>query len=267
MDTVSSKDGTTIAFDRLGDGPPIVMVAGAIQHRAVDPSTFQLMELLAPRFTTYRYDRRGRGDSGDTPPYAENREIEDLAALIDHAGGSAFVVGGSSGAILAADAAAAGMPITKLALYEPPFAIGDGTRPPLPSDYVEQIRELAASADPGAAIEYFMTVGVLLPPEALAPMREMPMWPAFEAVAPTIAYDGAIAADTMTGKPLPTDRWSSVTIPTLVMDGDASPVWMRNGVAAMAEVLPNATRVTLAGQTHAVDPAVLAPELEAFFAS
>jgi pimeloyl-ACP methyl ester carboxylesterase len=263
--TVPSADGTTIAFDRLGDGPPIVVVAGAIQHRAVDPSTWQLMELLAPRFTVYRYDRRGRGDSTDTQPYAVEREIEDLAAMIQAAGGSAFVVGGSSGAILSLDAAAHGLPITRLALYEPPFAIGDDTRPALPEDYVERLRELAASGRPGEAIEYFMTVGVLVPPEVVDGMRQAPIWPAFEGVAPTLAYDGAIAADTMSGKPLPTDRWSSVTMPTLVMDGDASPDWMRNGVAALVEVLPNAQHVTLLGQTHAVEPAVLAPALEAFF--
>lgn len=265
MGTVTSKDGTSIAFDLLGEGPPVVVVAGAIQHRAIDPSTWRLMELLASRFTVYRYDRRGRGDSGDTPPYAELREIEDLAAMIDEASGPAFVLGWSSGAVLALDGAAAGLPIARLALYEPPFAIGDGTRPPLPADFVERLRELAASDEPGAAIEYFMTVGVLAPPEMVAGMRRAPIWPAVEGVALTLAYDGAIAADTMSGKPLPADRWVSVTMPTLVMDGDASPEWMRNGVAALADVLPNATRRTLAEQTHAVDPAALAPVLEEFF--
>lgn len=265
--TVTSRDGTTIAFDRLGAGPPVVLVAGAIQHRAVDPSTEQLMELLAPRFTVYRYDRRGRGDSTDTQPYAVEREIEDLAAVIDRAGGSSSVMGGSSGAILSLDATAHGLPITKLALYEPPFAIGDGSRPPLPDDYVDRLRELGASDDPGAAVEYFMTVGPLAPAEVVAGMRAMPAWAAFGTVAHTLAYDGMIAAPFMSGKPLPTDRWSSVMVPTLVVDGDASPDWMRNGVAALADILPNATHVTLHDQTHAVDPTVLAPLLEGFFAA
>ena len=269
MDTgiVISEDGTTIAYDRLGEGPSIVLVAGAIQHRAVDPSTGQLMELLGPRFAVYRYDRRGRGDSTDAQPYAVEREIEDLAAMIDAVGGSSFVFGGSSGAILSLDAAAHGLPIAKLALYEPPFAIGDSTRPSLPHDYVQRLRELAASDDPGAAVEYFMTVGVRAPAEVIAGMRATPVWPAFERVAHTLAYDGAIAAPTMSGRPLPSDRWSSVSVPTLVIDGDASPDWMRTGVAALARTLPNATHVTLPDQTHAADPAVLAPVLEGFLAS
>ena len=266
-DIVTSEDGTTIAYDRLGEGPPLVLVAGAIQHRAVDPSLGRLMELLGSGFTVYRYDRRGRGDSTDTPPYAVDREIEDLAAMIDATGGTSFVFGSSSGAILSLDAAAHGLPIAKLAAYEPPFAIGDGTRPPLPDDYVERLRELAASDDPGAAIEYFMMEGVRAPAEVAAGMRAAPVWPALERVAHTLAYDGAIAAPTMSGRPLPSDRWSSVSVPTLVIDGDASPDWMRNGVAALARILPNATHVTLPDQTHAVDPAVLAPVLEKFFAS
>jgi pimeloyl-ACP methyl ester carboxylesterase len=265
MDTVASEDGTTIAYDSLGEGPPVVLVAGAIQHRAIDPSTWRLMELLAPRFTVYRYDRRGRGDSTDTPPYAVEREIDDLAAVIDAAGGSAFIFGASSGAILSLDGAARGLPITKLALYEPPFAIGDGTRQPLPGDYVERLRDLATSDRPGDAVEYFMTVGALAPSEVVAGMKRSPVWFAIEGVAHTLAYDGTIAADTMGGKPLPTHRWSSVTMPTLVMDGDASPDWMRNGVRALAGVLRNAQHQTLAGQTHAVDPEELAPVLERFF--
>jgi len=264
---VTSEDGTTIAYDRVGEGPPVVLVAGAIQHRAIDPSTGQLMELLGPRFTVYRFDRRGRGDSTDAPSYAVEREIEDLAAMIDSAGGSPFVFGGSSGAILSLDAAAHGLPIAKLALYEPPFAIGDDTRPPLADDYVERLRELAASDDRGAAVEYFMTEGARAPAEVVAGMRTAPVWSALVRVAHTLAYDGAIAAPTMSGKPLPTDRWSSVTVPTLVIDGDASPDWMRNGVAALTGILPNATQVSLPDQTHVVDPAVLAPVLEMFFGS
>ena len=186
MNTVTSKDGTTIAFDRSGEGPALILVGGALQHRAIDPSTVQLASLLAPSFTVYHYDRRGRGDSGDTVPYAVEREIEDIDALIQEAGGSAFVFGMSSGAVLALDAAAGGLAITKLALYEPPMVVDD-SRPPVPKDYVARLTELASSGRPGDAIEVFMTEGVGLPAEAVAPMRGAPFWPAFEAVAHTLA--------------------------------------------------------------------------------
>jgi pimeloyl-ACP methyl ester carboxylesterase len=264
MNTVKSKDGTTIAFDRSGEGPALILVGGALQHRAIDPSTAQLASLLAPSFTVFHYDRRGRGDSGDTLPYAVEREIEDLDSLIQGAGGSAFAFGMSSGAVLALDAAASGLAITKLALYEPPMVVDD-SRPPVPEDYVARLTELASSGRAGDAIEVFMTEGIGLPDEAVAPMRGAPIWPAFEAVAHTLAYDGAIVAATMSGKPLPTDRWASVTIPTLVVDGDASPPWARNAVEALVDVLPDARRRTLEGQTHQVDPEVLAPKLEQFF--
>jgi pimeloyl-ACP methyl ester carboxylesterase len=266
MNTVKSEDGTTIAFDRSGQGPAVILVGGALQHRAIDPSTVQLASLLAPSFTVYHYDRRGRGDSRDTAPYAAGREIDDLDALISEAGGSAFVFGMSSGAVLALDAAARGLAITRLALYEPPMVVDD-SRPPVAKDYVARLAELASSGRPGDAIEVFMKEGVGLPAEAVSPMWGAPFWPAFEAVAHTLAYDGVIVAATMSGKPLPTDRWASVTIPTLVLDGDASPPWARNAVAALVDVLSDAQRRTLEGQTHQVDPEVLAPALEEFFAS
>ncbi|MEO8425181.1 MAG: alpha/beta hydrolase, partial [Actinomycetota bacterium] len=156
MNTVTSKDGTTIAFDRYGEGPAIVPVGGAFQHRAIDPSTAHLAELLAPQFTVYHYDRRGRGGSGDTAPYAVEREIEDIDALIQEAGGSAFAFGMSSGAVLALEAAAHGLAITKLALYEPPFFVDD-SRPPLPADYLERLTDLLANDRRGDAVELFMT--------------------------------------------------------------------------------------------------------------
>src|SRR5437016_1477690 len=144
MDTVRSEDGTTIAFDRSGAGPALILVGGALQQRAIDPRTAHLAELLAPHFTVFHYDRRGRGDSGDTQPYAVEREVDDLAALIKEAGGSAFVFGMSSGAALALEAARRGLAISKLALYEPPFIVDD-SRPPVPEDYVSQLDALVAS--------------------------------------------------------------------------------------------------------------------------
>jgi pimeloyl-ACP methyl ester carboxylesterase len=264
MNRVTSSDATTIAFDRSGEGPAIILVGGAIQHRAIDERTTALAALLARRFTVFHYDRRGRGDSLDTPPYAVGREVDDIAALIDDAGGSASLFGMSSGAVLALDAAARGLAVSKLALYEPPFIVDD-SRPPLPEDYVEQLTEMTSTGRPGDAVAYFMTEGMGMPPDTVAPMRDAPFWPAIEAVAHTLAYDGTIMRGTMGGGPLPATRWASVTVPALVMDGGDSPAYQRNAVRALADLLPGAQRRTLEGQTHEVDPALLAPVLEVFF--
>jgi pimeloyl-ACP methyl ester carboxylesterase len=261
---VKSRDGTTIGFDRSGDGPPIILVGGATEYRAVNASARKLVELLAPRFTVFTYDRRGRGESGNAPPYAIEREIEDLDALIAEAGGSAFLLGGSSGGVLVLDAAASGLAVPKLAVYEPPFIVDD-TRPPLPSDYVEQLDSLVAEGRRGDAAELFLTKAVGLPAEFVAPMRQDGSWAALEGVAHTLAYDGRIMGDTMSGKPLPDERWASVTKPALVLDGGASDAFIHNGAQALADVLPNAERRTLEGQTHDVAPEALAPELEEFF--
>jgi pimeloyl-ACP methyl ester carboxylesterase len=264
MNTVTSKDGTTIAFDRSGEGPAIILVGGALQHRAIDPSTARLAELLAARFTVCHYDRRGRGDSGDTAPYAVEREVEDLDALLLDAGGSAFVFGMSSGAVLALEAADRGLAITKLALYEPPFIV-DTSRPRLPDDYGERLAELLAKGRRGDAVELFMTEAVGVSAETVAPMRGAPFWSAFEGVAHTLLHDDAIMGETTSGAPLPPARWAAVTIPTLVIDGGASPAWARTAVAALVDVLPDAQRRTLEGQTHQVDPELLAPVLGEFF--
>ena len=260
--SVTSKDGTRIAFDRSGDGPALILVGGALSDRS---AWAPLAKLLAPRFTVFSYDRRGRGDSGDTPPYSVEREIEDLEALIDEAGGAAFVHGQSSGAVLSLEATAR-LPakVQKLSLYEPPFIIDD-SRPPPPENYVGHINELIAANRRGDAVEFWMTDVVLAPAEAVAEMRSAPTWPALEAVAHTLPYDIAVLGDNMAGDPLPTDRWAAVTAPTLVMDGGASPEWIRNSARALAEVLPNAQHRTLEGQTHNAAPEVLAPEMERFF--
>ena len=261
MNEVTSRDGTRIAFDRTGVGPPLVLVGGALSDRSAARA---LTELLVPTFQVIAFDRRGRGDSADTPPYAVEREIEDLRALVEEAGGSAYVFGHSSGAVLALDATARGLPAERLALYEPPFVV-DGSRPPLPAGYVEHLDRLTVEGRSGDAVEYFMTAGVGLPAEVAAGMREEPYWSALEALARTIAYDGRIMEDTMGGRPLPGDRWDSVAVPTLVMDGEDSPDWARTAVAALVDVLPNAERRTLPGQTHDAAPELLAPMLLAFF--
>jgi uncharacterized protein YndB with AHSA1/START domain/alpha-beta hydrolase superfamily lysophospholipase len=260
---VTSKDGTSIAFDRLGTGPAVILVTGATGVRS---GMAHLAAVLAPHFTVFNYDRRGRGESGDTVPYAVAREVEDLDALIDEASGSAFVYGISSGAVLALDAAST-LPtkVKKLALYEPPFILDD-SRPPLPHDYVQQLDAAIAAGRRGDAVEIFMTKALRIPEEYLAPMRNGPMWAAMEAVAHTIAYDGTIMGDTMSGKPLPANAWAAATMPTLVMDGELSEGFFHDAAQALADILLNARRRTLEGQEHGVAPEALAPVLVEFFA-
>jgi pimeloyl-ACP methyl ester carboxylesterase len=268
MKTVISKDGTPIAFDQPGQGPALILVAGATATRLAETS---VAAALAPSFTVFAYDRRGRGDSGDTAPYAVEREVEDIDALINEAGGSAFVLGHSSGAVLALEAARL-LPtrITKLAVYEPPFIIDD-SRPPAPGDYVPHLVELVSSGRRGEAVEYFMRDAVNAPAEMVAQMKQSPMWPGLEALAHTIAYDGAIMGDTMRGDPTPLRKWASVTVPTLVMDGtvffgnEEKHAFLRHGADELARILPDAQRRTLAGQDHGAADDVLVPALKAFF--
>ena len=256
MNNVTSRDGTTIAFDQLGDGPPVILVCGASTDRMANAP---LAALLAEHFTVFNYDRRGRGDSGDTAPYAVEREVEDLDAVIDDAGGSAFVYGTSSGGVLALEAAASGLALTKLALWEVPFAIDEGNRPP--ADQVERYDEMIAAGRRGDAVEYFMTKVVGLPPEFLAYARTQPFWQAQKALAHTLAYDATIMGD----HSLPVERAAAVTAPTLVLAGEASFPFMRETARALANIIPDGQHRILEGQEHNVDPAVLAPVLVEFF--
>jgi pimeloyl-ACP methyl ester carboxylesterase len=265
MSTVTSKDGTKIAFDKVGTGPAVILVNGATGYRrAFDPTLEQVAELLGKHFTVYNYDRRGRGESSDTQPFAKEREIEDLQALVEDAGGKAMVLGFSSGGVLSLDATAATTGITKLVVYEPPFIVDDG-RQPLP-DYAERTARLAAEGKLDELVEYFMTQIVGIPAEYMGGMKQdQTTWTRLIGVARTIAYDAAFMGNVMQGKPLPTDRWVKVTVPVLVADGGASDAWMHKAADALAKVLPHASRQTLAGQTHAVDPKVLAPVIIEFF--
>ena len=258
---VRSRDGTEIWFDRSGEGPPIVLVGGALADRS---AALELAARLAPHLTVIAFDRRGRGDSGDTPPYAVAREVEDIEALVLAAGGQASLLGHSSGAVLALESARTHPAlITKLALYEPPFIVDD-SRPLLPADYVTHLDDLVSEGRRGDAVEFFMTTGVGVPVEVVAGMRDQPFWSSLEATAHTLAYDGTIMGDTMGGSPAPLRRWGSVGVPALVMDGGASPDWQRNAVRALVEVLPNARHLTLESQGHGPDPEVLAPALMPF---
>lgn len=258
-----SRDGTNIAFSRVGQGPALIIVDGAMCYRAFGPSR-PLAQALQDRFTVYTYDRRGRGESGNTLPYAAAREIEDLAALMAEAGGSACLCGISSGAALALEAANTLPGVTRLALFEAPFIV-DRTREPMTLDYWRQIEQASSREETrGDAIALFMkAVGV--PGFMLVIMKLMPMWKGMRAVAPTLPYDGAFVKQYQQGQPLPRDRWTSVKVPILVLDGGKSPTWMRNAMKSLASVLPGARLQTLEGQTHMVKASVMAPVLIDFF--
>jgi pimeloyl-ACP methyl ester carboxylesterase len=264
MSEVRSKDGTRIGYDQTGDGPPVILVDGALCSRAMGPME-ALAARLADRFTVFRYDRRGRGESGDTLPYAVEREIDDLAALIEVAGGSAYVFGTSSGAALALEAANRALPIRKLALYEAPFIVDD-TRPPLLDDYRNALTSLLAAGRRGDAVALFMRA-VQVPAPFVMLIRLMPVFGKLKAVAHTLPYDFAIVADNQRGQPLAADRWASATLPILIGAGGNSPAWMRNAQQALASVLPNVELRTLPGQTHMVSDKALAPLLIEFFSS
>jgi pimeloyl-ACP methyl ester carboxylesterase len=262
MEQVLSSDGTAIAFDRAGQGPPLILVGGALQHRSIDAATARLAALLEPHLTVFHYDRRGRGDSGDTRPYAVEREIEDLGALIDEAGGWAFLYGMSSGGALALEAAAYGLAVTKLALYEPPFAIENGDRSAA-VDVADRLHKLTSAGRRGEAVELFLTEGPGVPAEVIDQMRNTPIWPQFEAVAHTLLYDTTIMSNQ---ESLLAERVAWVTAPTLLIDGGASPPWARNAVDRLADRLPHGHRRTIEGETHEVAPESLAPVLREFFA-
>ena len=262
MKTVTSKDGTTIAFDRLGDSPPVIVVGGQLCDRALTRPT---AEELAKHFTVFNFDRRGRGDSGDTAPYALEREVEDLGALIAEAGGRASVYAHSSGAGLALHAAA-GMPIAKLVLHEPPYnPDGDEDRQRATRKEAEHIKTLLAEERRGDAVEYFWR-SIGMPQEMVDQMRHTPRWAELEAMAPTMAYDSAVMGDISRDGTVPTDLVGRVTTESLILVGGASPEWMIDVSNRVADALPNGRHAVLDGQEHVVPPEVLVPVLKEFFA-
>jgi pimeloyl-ACP methyl ester carboxylesterase len=259
MTSVRSSDGTEIAFDRYGEGRPVILVGGIIQHRAIDPQTAQLARRLAERFSVYHYDRRGRGESTDTPPWSVEREVEDLAALVADAGGAAYAFGMSSGGGLVLEAAARGVALERIAVYEPPFDAGEeDANPDLPG----RLAELTAAGRNGDAVAlFFERAG--MPEDAVAQMRAAPISAGFESVAPTMVYDTTMMAD----RTLLAERVPTVAAPLLVIEGGASESWVRDAVAAVARAVPHARRHTIEGQTHEVDPDALAPVLLDFFSA
>jgi len=261
MEKVYSKDGTIIAFDRKGHGPMVILVDGALQYRAFDQGMAELADPLAQHFTVIHYDRRGRGDSTDARTYELEREIEDIEALIDEAGGSAFLYGISSGAALALEAAIAlGGKVKKLAIYEAPYNDDKNARKGW-KEYRQKLKELVLADRKGDAVGLFMML-VGMPPEQLEEMHQHPMWPLWDAVGLTLAYDAAAMGE---GGSIPTKRAARVIMPTLVMDGRDSFPFMHSTALALAETIPNAQHRTLEDQTHEVDSKVLAPVLIEFF--
>ncbi|MBM7491412.1 pimeloyl-ACP methyl ester carboxylesterase [Micromonospora luteifusca] len=255
VEQVRSADGTPIAFERSGTGPAIILVGGALSDRN---TTRDIGAALAPDFTVFSYDRRGRGYSGDTAPYEIGREIDDLAALIAAAGGSAAVYGISSGAVLAALATAQGLPVTGLVLFEPPFQVGPHVG--VWKDTTAQLIELIAAGDRDGAVETFLSASVGLPTEAITGMKAQPMWGSLTAIAHTLPYDEIVTA----GGRMPADRLAAITAPTLAVDSTGSPQWLRDGSRAAAEAVPGGRSVSLDGGYHEVPPRTLAPALREF---
>jgi pimeloyl-ACP methyl ester carboxylesterase len=261
MSKVISKDGTEIGYSKAGRGDPVILVDGAMCYRELGPAKSLAAE-LADKFTVYTYDRRGRGDSGNTLPYAVEREIEDIDALIRESGESAYLCGFSSGAALALEAARSGLSIKKLALYEAPFIVDD-SRAPVPHDFIAGLKELLKKDDRGQVVKRFLKlVGM---PSLIVPfMPLMPGWRKLKGTAHTIPYDLTIVSEHQRGLPLAQDQWNSIQIPTTVFVGGKSPDWMRNGTGQLAEILPNAELRTLIGQTHMVKAKAFAPALTEF---
>ena len=266
VETTKSADGTVIAYDRTGEGPALIVALGAF----CDRKSFVPPESLTSVFTVYTYDRRGRGDSGDTQPYSVEREIEDLAAVASVAsvasagssgssGGPVFVYGHSSGAALALRAAAAGVPIARIVAYEAPFIV-PGSRP-VADDPGPRIREMVEAGRRGDAVRYWMTDVVQAPPAVLARMEGSPMWAGLEALTHTLPYDIELTA----GQGIPADLLATITVPVLVGGGGKSPDWFRRAVRETAAAIPGARLVTVEGHDHGVPPEVIAPVLAEFF--
>jgi pimeloyl-ACP methyl ester carboxylesterase len=248
MNTVVSRDGTRIAFEQTGSGPVVIVVAAALADRS---GTTKVAKHLAGHFTVINYDRRGRGESTDTQPYSVEREAEDIEALIDFSGGSAFVFGSSSGAVLALEAAnRLGAKVKKMFLYEPPFIVDDG-HPPMPADFIDEVRALLAEGRRNDAVRLFFHKGMGIPGFAVTLMRFlMPGWSKMAAIAHTLPYDLTILAGTQSGKPLPAARWSCVTSSTLVMVGSKSEPFFHSGAKAAVALLRNAEYHALQGRDH-----------------
>jgi pimeloyl-ACP methyl ester carboxylesterase len=266
--TATSKDGTVIAYEQTGQGPAVILVAAALADRG---GARRLAGHLAEHFRVINYDRRGRGKSTDTQPYAVQREIEDIAALVDASGGPAFLFGSSSGSVLALDAAAAlGSRIKRVFIYEPPFIV-DNSRPPMPDDLIQEVTALTSTGRRSDAVKLFFAKGMGIPDPAVNLMRLfMPGWSKMAGMAHTVRYDLTILEGTQAGKPLPAERWSAVTAPTLVTVGSRSEPFFHHGAQALAGMLPKARYGSLEGRDHSAvlfASTALAARAQQFFLS
>ncbi|MFI8295440.1 alpha/beta fold hydrolase [Streptomyces nigra] len=251
-----SADGTSLAYASRGEGPPVILVSGAM---STGDTVAPLAEALADRFTAVVYDRRGRGASGDTQPYAVEREVEDLAALIGAVGGEAALYGVSSGGALALRAAASGLPVRRIAVYEVPFAVYEGGAEQR-AEYTERLTSALEQDRRGDAVELFLRL-TGLGEGLIQGARQSPMWPGMESIAPSLAYDDAVMGDGL----VPEARLASITAPVLSLAGGASPEWMREAARIVADTAPRGTYRVLERQSHMVEPDVLTPVLAEFF--
>ncbi|GHD29681.1 alpha/beta hydrolase [Streptomyces violarus] len=253
---ILSRDGTRIAYESTGQGPAVVLVSGAM---STGGTLAPLAVSLSERFQAVVYDRRGRGASADTAPYAVERELEDLAAVIEAVGGEALLYGISSGGALALEAAASGLPVRRVAVYETPFAMSEeGAKER--AEYTGRLTEALGEGRRGDAVELFLRLAGLAE-GVIQGARQSPMWAGMEAIAASLAYDDAVMRD---GR-VPRDRLAAVGVPVLAVAGDASPAWLREAARAIADSVPKGAYRTLQGQTHMVEPNVLAPVLTDFF--
>ncbi|MBM7830603.1 pimeloyl-ACP methyl ester carboxylesterase [Agromyces cerinus] len=261
-----SADGTQIAFDDLGpaDAPAVILVHGATAYRAISPSAAALAAAGGLRVITY--DRRGRGESGDAETYAVEREIDDIAALLEHVGGAALLLGESSGAVLALEAALAGVPVAAVATFEPPFIVDDA-RPPIPADYIARLDAFAAAGDRLGALRYFSLEAVGLPSEMVDQMMASPFIAAVEPFADTLRYDARIMGDTMAGDVAALDRFVSIPVPVTVLVGESTFPSIRTGAAAFAAVVPGSELVVVPGGDHQLPADAVAPILRAMAVS
>jgi pimeloyl-ACP methyl ester carboxylesterase len=268
MTTVDSKDGTRIAYDKQGDGPLAILVDGALANRAGSPMIGLVPLLAGAGFSAVHYDRRGRNESGDSEKYDPEREIEDIEALLDAEGGSAYLFGSSSGAVLAAMAASTlgEAKVGKLALHEPSFILDD-SHPPVPADYLANLRAMLEEGRRGDMVALFMTDAVGMPAEMVEGMKEAPFWPGLELVAHTLIYDGTFMVANQSGRPLTNDMrnmFEAITVPTVIIDGSATYPFLHSTADILLDVVPDATRETVEGQRHDFTADAVAPTLIEF---
>lgn len=262
---VISKDGTKLAYSVIGNGLALVLVDGAFCHRKFGANE-NLPYFLLKGFKVFTYDRRGRNESENTSPYTVEKEVEDLQAIVEIAGGHVFAYGISSGAALVLEAARRGVKFRRILLFEAPF-VTDNSRKPIPNEFQETLEQLISDKKMGEAVSYFLKEGVGLNNFIIWIMKLMPAWKAMKANSATLHYDAKIIEEEGSGKPLQADKWGHIEAPMLVVSGSKSEKWAQNSMKELANILPNANHKTLIGQNHIVKPDVIAQEIISYFNS